>query len=423
MTSPDPALLTRPATWHSGRGVEEAEESVSGRATEALRVLCVSPDGSTAAGVAAMLASLPDFVFATRTAGYADALTAAKDLDLTIVIVDEDLDAGLAVIESLVQRKRGTPLVAITPDDDPETIVRTVRAGADEHLRLPLSQHDLLKVCIKVAEAWRASDDRDGGGELWVVYGPKGGVGATTLAVNLAIALRAIRRDVALVDLDVYAGDAAFFLNVQPSHTLRDVVASYNRLDAVLIQGAMVRHPSGVAILASSASGRGEPPLEPTAEQTIGILELVTALHELTLVNTAGVPSGSTRAALTAADRILLVTDLTVAALRACARTIDWLAGEGVDATSGVEVIVNRYNPRATEVSIADVSRMMPAPVRAMFPSDDAAALSAANAGRPLAEGTALHRAIAQFVSPGGTPVEPSRLKRGLSRLFSGSPA
>jgi pilus assembly protein CpaE len=388
-----------------------------------LRVLCVSPDGSSAAGVAAMLASLPDFVFATRTAAYKHALTSAKDLDLAIVVLDEDLDAGLAVIESLARRKRGLHLVAVSDDDDSDTIVRTVRAGADEHLCLPLSQHDLLKVCIKVAETGRGSDAPDGGGALWVVYGPKGGVGATTIAVNLAIALRAVPRDVALVDLDVYAGDAAFFLNAQPSHTLRDVLAGYNRLDAVLIQGAMVRHPSGLSILASSGPGRGEPPLEPTAEQTIGILELVTAMHELTVVNTTGIPSPATRAALTAADRILLVTDLTVAALRACARTIDWLVGEGVDATTGVEVIVNRYNPRATEVSIADVSRTVPAPIRALLPCDDAAALSAANAGRPLADGTALHRAIAQFVSPGGTPAEPSRLKRGLVRLFSSSPA
>lgn len=392
---------------------------MGGRTTGALRVLCASSDGSSAAGVAAMLASLPDFVFATRATDYRDAPRSAKDLDLAIVVLDGDLAAGLAMIDTLGRRRRGTRLVAVSPDDDPDIMVRTLRAGADEHLALPLSQHDLLKVCLKVAEAGR--DDGDGG-ELWVVYGPKGGVGATTLVVNLAIALRGADRDVALVDLDVYAGDAAFFLNVEPVHTLHDVLASYNRLDATLVQGAMKRHPSGVAILASPGAGRGGPPLEPSAEQTIGILELVTAMHELTLVNTAGIPSAATRAALGAADRVLLVTDLTVAALRACARTIDWLADEGVEVTTAVDVIVNRYDPRATDVSVADVTRMLPSPVRAMLPCDDAAARSAANAGRPLADGTPLQRAIAQLVSP-GTPAaaEPSRLKRGLVRLFSGA--
>jgi pilus assembly protein CpaE len=392
---------------------------MGGRTAEPLRVLCVSPDGSTAAGVAAMLASLPDFVFATRTAGYADAGGSAKDLDLTIVVLDQDLGAGLGVVESLRRGSRGVHLVAVSPDDDPDSIVRTLRAGADEHLSLPLSQHDLLKVCIKVAEGVGA---RDHGGALWVVYGPKGGVGATTLVVNLAVALQAAQRDVILVDLDVYKGDAAFFLNVQPTNTLRDVLINYHRLDAMLIQGAMVRYPTGLSILPSLGASRGEPPVEPTAEQTIGILELVTGMHELTLVNTPGIPSAATRAALTAADRVLIVTDLTMPALRACARTVDWLLGESVDPTS-IEVLVNRYNPRASEVAIADVSRRMGAPVRALFPSDDVAALTAANAGRPLAEGTALQKAIAQFVSPGGLPVEPSRIRRSLGRLFSSSPA
>ena len=223
----------------------------------------------------------------------------------------------------------------MSPDDDPETIVGTVRAGADEHLSLPLSQHDLLKTCIKVAEIVRGTTTHEErGGALWVVYGPKGGVGVTTIAVNLGIALRAIDRDVALVDLDVYAGDAAFFLNVKPTSTLRDLIAGHDRLDAAFVNGVMTRHPSGLSILAAPSFGRGEALLEPTAEQTIDVLELITSMHELTLVNTPGIPSAATRAMLTTADRVLLVTDLTVPSLRACARTVDWLVGEGVDTRS-----------------------------------------------------------------------------------------
>jgi pilus assembly protein CpaE len=395
---------------------------MSGRAAEPLRVLCVSPDGSSAAGVASMLASLPDFIFAIRTASYAEMIDRAQDLDLALVVLDDNPTAGLGVIDRMRRSARGAHVVAVSPDDDPETIVRTVRAGADELLSLPLSQHDLLKVCIKVAEAGASRQDGRGGA-LWVVYGPKGGLGVTTLAVNLAIALQAAQRDVALVDFDVYAGDAAFFLNVECTNSLRDVVASYARLDAVLVRGAMTRHPSGVSILAAPCAGRDEPPCEPTAEQAIGVLELVTAMHELTLVNTPRIPSEATRAVLTAADRILLVTDLTVPALRGCVRTIDWLVGEGIDAPRCVEVIVNRYNPRAPGVSLADVSRMIHAPVRAVLPCDDAAAMSAANEGRPLAEGTPLHRAIAELVSPGRAPVEASRIRRGLARLFASTSA
>ncbi len=389
---------------------------MGGTAPGSLRVLCVSRDGSAAAGVAAMLASVPDFVIATRTAGYREALRGARNLDLAIVLLDDDPSAGLDVIEKLRRGSSATHLVAVAPDDDPDTIVRTVRAGADEQLALPLSQHDLFKVCIKVAEAYR---DDAGRGEVWVIHGPKGGVGATTVAVNLAVALQAARREVALLDLDVYSGDAAFFLNVQPTNTLRDVVASYERLDAVLVEGATMRLPSGLSILASPGTGRGEPPLEPTMEQAIDVLELVSGMHDLTVVNTPRILSAATRAALLGADRILLVTDLTVPALRSCARTVDWLAGEGIDTAKTVEVVVNRYNARSSaEISIADVARMMRSPVRASLPCDDAAALAAANAGRPLADDTPLQRAIAEIVSPGRPPAETGRIKRARATVF-----
>ena len=392
---------------------------------EALQVLCLSRDPATAAGVAAMLASLPDFAVATRTAGYDEGLQKMSAPDLAIVVLEDDPAAGLAVIEGVRRGSRATCLVAVSPDDDAETIARALRAGADEHFSLPLSQQDLLKVCIKVRELRRGNQPGTGrGGQLWTVYGPKGGVGVTTIAVNLAIALRLAGRDVALVDLDVYAGDVACFLNLTPTYTLRDAAASFQRLDSASLHGMMLRHASGLHVLAAPSAGRGESPLELTAEQTTGILELVSATHELTIVDTPGIPSPATRAALTAAERILLVTDLTVPALRGCARTLDWLRGEGVDPASAVDVIVNKHGNRSGEISPADAARTLNVPLRAVLPRDDAAGWAAANSGRPLAEvpeGEALQRAIAGLVTGASEPADAGRRRPTLLRLFSGA--
>ena len=78
---------------------------MGGTAPGSLRVLCVSRDGSAAAGVAAMLASVPDFVIATRTASYRDVLRGARNLDLAIVLLDDEPSAGLDVIETLRRGK------------------------------------------------------------------------------------------------------------------------------------------------------------------------------------------------------------------------------------------------------------------------------------------------------------------------------
>ena len=389
---------------------------------EPLRVLCLSPDPAIGAGVAAMFASVPDVPLATRTAGYDEGLQDLRDPDLAVVVLEDDPTAGIAVIEAVRRSSRTTYVVAVSLDDDAETIVPAMRAGADEHLSLPLSQQELFKTCIKVIELRRGRASGDvRHGELWVAYGPKGGVGVTTLVVNLAVALRAAQRDVAIVDLDVYSGDAAFFLNVKPAYTLRQV-ASTDHLDPVFLRGAMGRHESGLPILAAPAAGRGEPPLELSAKQTLAILELVTGMHELTLVDTPGIPSEPTRAALGAADRILLVTDLTVPALHGCMRTLDWLRGEGVDPESTVDVIVNRHDSRSGQVSPKEASRTLGLPLRALLPRDDVAALGAANAGKPLADmkpGGILDRAIAELAMPAPAVAEASRRRPSLLRLFS----
>ena len=370
-----------------------------------------------------MFASVPDFPLATRTVGYDEGLGDLREPDLAVVVLEDDPTPGIAVIEAVRRGARSAYVVAVSIDDDPDTIVRAMRAGAHEHLSLPLSQQELFKTCIKVIEGRRgnasSSDSRHG--QLWVAYGPKGGVGVTTLVVNLAVALQAAQRDVAVVDLDVYAGDAAFFLDVRPSYTLHHVAGSES-LDPVFVRGAMARHGSGVTILAAPVAGREAAPLELSGERTLAILELVTGMHEVTLVDTPGIPCAATRAALGAADRVLLVTDLTVPALRGCVRTLDWLRGEGIDPASSVDVIVNRHQRSAGEVSPKEAARTLGLPLRALLPRDDAAAVAAANGGKPLSDvrpGSPLERAIAMLATPGAAAGETSRRRPSFLRLFA----
>jgi pilus assembly protein CpaE len=183
-------------------------------------------------------------------------------------------------------------------------------------------------------------------------------------------------------------------------YTTRDVVGAFERLDAVAIRGMMTRHASGLDVLAAPSPGR-EHSLELAGKHATAILELVTGMHEITVVDTPGDLSDATRAALLAADRILLVTDLTIPALRACVRTLDWLRGEREDAVRAVEMIVNKHANRAGEISPNDAARTLNVPLRAIIPRDDAAGWAAVNSGRPLAEvpeGVTLERAIAGLV-------------------------
>lgn len=390
---------------------------------EALHALCLSFDPALSAEVTEVLAHMPGFAVRTREADYQSGLRDLRDPDFVIVILGADATNGLNAIEDVLHAHPATRVLALSRDENPELIIRAMRAGADEFLPLPVTGTALLKVCIKVSETRRCNGRPQASrGEIWVVYGPKGGVGVTTIVTNLAFALRAAQRDTALVDLDVYSGDLALFLNLTPTYSLRDITQGFRRLDSVFLQGTMTRHASGIELLAAPPAGTSGAPLELTSDHVHVILDLLRSLHEVTVVDTAGFPSEATRAAFDVASRILLVTELTIPALRGCIRTLDWLREDGVDVEGRVEVVVNKYTNRAPEVPLADAMRTLKVPMRALLPRDDATALAAVNNGLPLEEvraGSALGRAIATLAAPANSPLESGGKRRGLMRLFS----
>jgi pilus assembly protein CpaE len=393
--------------------------------SEALRVLCLTADPAVAAQVTGALTRLPGFSVTTRVADYQTGIGELGDPDLAIILLGADPVLGLTVIEEVHRSAPSTQVLAISPEDNPETIVKAMRAGADEFLSLPVTPTALLKVCIKISELRRCTSPSSAPrGEVWVAYGAKGGVGVTTIVANLALALRAAGRNVACVDLDLYAGDLALFLNVTPLYTLRDIVSNYKRLDSVFLQGTMIRHPSGVALLAAPPPKEGEPPLVLSGEATLAVLELLDGMHEVTLVDTSGIPSESNRAALTCADRILLTTELTIPSLRGCLRTLGWLREEGVDTAATVEVVVNKHSTRSADIPLADVSRMLKLPIRTLVPRDDAAVCAAINNGQPLESvkgGSPVQQAIAGLVARGGPASDAAPRRKSFFGLFSGT--
>src|SRR5438874_1804098 len=327
----------------------------------------------------------------------------------------------LAVIEEVHKSAPATQVLAVSADDRSETIVKALRAGADEFLPLPLDANALLKACIKVSALRRAAKPNGGAqhAEFWVAYGAKGGVGVTTLVANLGIALQAAGRRTVLLDLDLHSGDLALFLNLNPGYTLRDI-ATTKRLDTVFLQGTMIRHRSGLELIAAPVPLPGWAPLALTSEQTLAILKLLDTTHQVALVDTTSVPLDATRAALTNADRIFLVTELTLPALRASLRALAWLHEEGVDGV--VEVVVNKYANRSWEVSPAEAAKTLGLPIRALLPRDDAAVYTAVNSGLPLEEvkgGAALQRAIAALVGGEEAPRPESPVLKGFRRFFS----
>src|SRR5947209_13407227 len=134
----------------------------------------------------------------------------------------------------------------------PQTIVTAMRTGAKEFLERPVSTTTLLEAFVRLTTTQRTQRESVRG-KVFAIVNAKGGCGATTIAVNLALALQATEGQTALVDL-APLGHTALHLNLRPSFTAYDAIRNLHRLDSSLLEGFTTRHSGGLQLLAGASS-------------------------------------------------------------------------------------------------------------------------------------------------------------------------
>jgi pilus assembly protein CpaE len=184
------------------------------------------------------------------------------------------------------------------------------------------------------------------GGTVVTVSGSKGGVGATLMAIQLALAAQASGRSTALVDMDLQTGDVASYLDVQFRRSVVDLAAITDISPRVLAD-AVFRHDTGVALLLAPGDGeRGE---EVTDRATRQIVSALRSRYEVVVIDCGAQLGGAGAAAVEMADRALLVTTPDVIAVRGAKRTVRMWDRLQIRKAEETTVVVNRHT-RATEI-------------------------------------------------------------------------
>src|SRR6516225_1051447 len=209
----------------------------------------------------AVLQVLVDGTSVARTAHSASNYPAAssdplvpriQSLNPDVVLVDvpaESSSAALHAIEVLRQEIPEVAVFAIGSMSQPQTIVSAMRAGAREFIERPTTTTDLLEAFIRLTTAQRRSRQEGVRGKVFSIINAKGGNGATTVAVNLALALQSAYGQTALVDL-APLGHAALHMNLKPAFTVADAMRNLHRMDSSLLESFMTRHDGGLQLLA-----------------------------------------------------------------------------------------------------------------------------------------------------------------------------
>ena len=380
---------------------------------EPLKILIVDPQPDAVANLRRSLNSFGTFEV-VGDAGFGPvASTWAHTLEPAIVIVavDEPLTRALTTIQALARGNAPWTVVGMVNQFDREVFRRTVLAGARDVLLRHSSPNDLHDSLVQAHNADRlrvVSAGQDPGaptGSIISVFGVKGGVGKTTLATNLAVALaQEGSASVALVDLDVPFGDVALMLDMHPEQDILDALSDGAYEDLERLQKLLVRSAHGVHVLAAPLAPDEAGALD--AGKVGGLLMKLAALHQFVLVDTSLGLTQLTAAALDVSEMALLVTTPEIAALRRTHAVLRVL--QGLDfPMSKVQLVLNRVESR-TQVSSSEAVEALGQPVTWRV-ANDYAAMQGSALGTPVV-----------LASP---RTRLSKDIRGIARQLTGAPA
>ena len=257
---------------------------------------------------------------------------------------------------------------------DPNAMLEAMRMGVNEWVAEPVSIDDLETAIRRVARPVLGTV----AGRAFAVLGGKGGVGSTTVAVNLATALhKATGEPTLFIDLHMAHGDASVFLGVEPRYSVLDALENIHRLDQTYMKGLVAATKSGLDLLAAA----NRPQLGPIdALRVRALIEFVTTVYPWVVLDCPRT-DGTLMEALDAAASVMIVANQELATLRSSSRLAATLRQRC--GAQRVRLAINRFDTES-EIGRKDVERVLGGPVAYTFPSDYRASVAALNKGEPL---------------------------------------
>jgi len=310
-----------------------------------------------------------------------------------VILIDltaEGIAGALRAVELLHQEMPHTAVFVVGPMTQPQLIVSAMRAGVREYIEKPPTTTDLLEAFVRLTSTRRKPGRESTRGKVFTVVNAKGGSGATTTAVNLALALQSIHPSTALVDL-APLGHCALHLNLKPAFTITDAITNLHRLDTSLLESYMSKHERGLRVLA----GPNAPvATEHSASDYARLFDMIAGMFHYIVVDASSRLDSATRLSSNLSERILLIAHADVASLWSAGRVAQYLGESG--SRDRFALVLNRYrkvggfNESETEAAIG-------APVLWRIPNQYFVVSTAIDRGVPLMQGpnTEISRSIA----------------------------
>ncbi len=305
--------------------------------------------------------------------------------DLLIFELGKDAEKELGLIESLLDTDEVGEVFLTSDVAEPSVLMQAIRVGAKEFFSQPIKAEEVIQALQKFRGRRKDSVLKGEGkpGQIISVFGSKGGVGTTTVAVNLAVSMlqRQTGRSVVLLDMNTLFGEIPLFLEMSPQFHWGEITKNIQRLDNTFLTKILSRHDTGVQVLASPSYLNGH--VRPTPKIMSHLLELMRGMFDYVIIDAGQSTDDTSLRVLELSDTLILITILSLPCLANTNKLIKSFLDLGYIAKDRIKIVLNRYL-KNSEISLKDAEAGISKELFWIIPNDFTTTMSAINKGKPL---------------------------------------
>lgn len=306
--------------------------------------------------------------------------------NLLILEIGEDLEREFQLIHGVHASGEVEAIFVTSPRFEAEILVQALRAGIKEFFSQPIRREELTNALRKFRERQSSlldSEIKRKRGKIIHLIGGKGGVGTTTIAVNLSTSLAQANPSymVALVDMNLLFGEIPTFLDVQSDFSWGEVVKNISRLDATYLTSVLAKHPSGMFVLPSPTGLNGVP--RATPEIIEKLLTVMGEIFDYVVIDGGQSVDEISLKIFQIADTVLVVSILTLPCLTNVKRLLWTFQKLGFPQNGNIKILINRYHKKSL-VSLEETEKSVGQGVFWQIPNDFQTTMNAINQGKDL---------------------------------------
>ena len=351
-----------------------------------ITLLLILSDEKVRASTRAALEGLPGVEVLGERSELRSGLLLARQLRPRVVLLDlpDASDEALSAAGSFKLDSPDVALFLMSNTLDPQVLLKAIRSGAQEVLKKPLDKVLLQEAVERVSRSGAArSAGETRARSIITVFGPKGGVGTSTIAANLAVTFKHhFGMTTALADFDHASGDAANLLGLKADHSIADLLRA-PRVDSPTVHMNLLHHASGTSVLAQPEDLHSLDAMTPA--QAGGAVDALSSSFEVVVIDA---PHTFDEVSLELFDRstsILVVLELSVPGIRAARRALDVFDRlHYTMVPERVKLIVNRYSRNRALISLDQLAEALQTGAYATIENDYQRIFTSVNSGRPL---------------------------------------